>query len=156
MNEYYKNAEATKDIIRMHSDGMKWVHTGDLGYVDEDGFVFLTGRMRRIILTSYTAIPSKIFPDRIESVIMGHPAVFQCCVISIPHEKFAHVTEAHIVLKKEYVTLSNQVLKEIQEKCMNELPDYSVPFSYKCEESLPLTAVGKVDWRALEEEAEKH
>lgn len=155
MNEYYKNAEATKDIIRTHNDGMKWVHTGDLGHIDEDGFVFLTGRMRRIILTSYTAIPSKIFPDRIESVIMEHPAVFQCCVISIPHEKYAHVTEAHIVLKNEYKDSAGLILKEIQEKCKDELPDYSVPFSYKYKESLPLTAVGKVDWRLLEEEAER-
>ena len=149
---YYKNEEATNDLIRMHSDNSKWVHSGDLGYIDEDGFVFLTGRIRRIILTSYTEIPSKIFPDQIEKVILKHPAVFQCCVVSDPHPKYKFVTKAHIVLKDGFSN-QDEVKTQIEELCKNNLPDYSIPFSYCFRNELPLTAVGKVDWRKLEEEA---
>lgn len=150
---YYKNDEATNDLIKIHSDNHKWVHSGDLGYVDEDGFVFLTGRIRRIILTSYTEIPSKIFPDQIEKVIMKHPAVFQCCVVSDPHPKYKFVTKAHIVLNKEFAEKETIVQNEIEQLCRDNLPEYSVPFSYCFKQELPLTAVGKVDWRKLEEEA---
>lgn len=148
---YYKNEEATNQMVKVHADGEKWVHTGDLGYMDADGFVFLTGRIRRIILTAYTEIPSKIFPDRIEKVIMQHPAVFQCCVVSELHPEYKAVTCAHIVLRPEFTANAN-LEEEINDLCHRNLPDYSCPFSYCFRESLPLTAVGKVDWRRLEEE----
>lgn len=151
---YYKNREATNELIRIHSDGLRWVHSGDLGYVDEDGFVFITGRMKRIILTSYTEIPSKIFPDRIEKVIMQHPDVFQCCVVSDPHPQYRFVTKAHIVLRKRNEKDKKEIEKEVRQICMDNLPEYSVPFSYYFRESLPLTAVGKVDWMALEKECQ--
>ena len=150
---YYKNEGATNDLIRTHSDGCKWVHSGDLGYIDEDGFVFLTGRIRRIILTSYTEIPSKIFPDQIEKVILKHPAVFQCCVVSDPHPKYKFVTKAHIVLKDGF-TNQEELKSQIESLCKENLPDYSIPFSYCFRSELPLTAVGKVDWRKLEEEVQ--
>lgn len=149
---YYRNNDATSEMVKEHADGRTWVHTGDLGYMDEDGFVFLTGRMRRIILTSYTEIPSKIFPDRIERVIMKHPAVFQCCVVSEPHPQYKAVTRAHIVPKPEYMGNYHELQEEINTLCHQNLPDYSCPFSYSFRESLPLTAVGKVDWIKLEEE----
>lgn len=149
---YYKNEQATNELIRKHSDNCKWVHSGDLGYIDEDGFVFLTGRIRRIILTSYTEIPSKIFPDQIEKVILKHPAVFQCCVVSDPHPKYKFVTKAHIVLRDGF-TIQEEIQTQIIKLCKENLPDYSIPFSFCFRDELPLTAVGKVDWRKLEEEA---
>lgn len=150
---YYNNEQATNELVKVHADGKKWVHTGDLGYIDEDGFITITGRIRRIILTSYTEIPSKIFPDRIEKVLMQHPAVFQCCVVSEPHPQYKAVTRAHIVLKPEYTGQEGILEKEINDLCHKNLPDYSCPFSYCFRQSLPLTAVGKVDWRKLEEES---
>lgn len=152
---YYNNEEATKEMVKVHADGKKWVHTGDLGYMDEDGFAFLTGRIRRIILTSYTEIPSKIFPDRIEKVIMKHPAVFQCCVVSEPHPQYKAVTCAHIVLKPEFASNADCLREEINALCHENLPDYSCPFSFVFRDSLPLTAVGKVDYRSLEKEADR-
>lgn len=154
MRGYYNNDEATKEILKMHNDGKCWVHSGDLGYVDDDGFVFITGRIKRIILTSYTEIPSKIFPDQIEKVIMTHPAVFQCCVVSDPHPKYRFVTKAYIVLYEEYCERADDIRTEIEQLCKRNLPDYSIPFSYCFKKALPLTAVGKVDYRALEKEAE--
>lgn len=150
---YYNNEQATNELVKVHADGKKWVHTGDLGYIDEDGFITITGRIRRIILTSYTEIPSKIFPDRIEKVLMQHSAVFQCCVVSEPHPQYKAVTRAHIVLKPEYKGQEDILEKEINDLCHKNLPDYSCPFSYCFRQSLPLTAVGKVDWRKLEEES---
>lgn len=147
---YYKKSKETDELIKVHSDGLRWLHSGDLGYIDEDGFVFITGRIKRIILTSYTEIPSKIFPDRIEKIIMQHPQVFQCCVVSDPHPKYRFVTKAYIVLKKGNREKEKVIQEEIEKLCIDNLPEYSVPFSYSFKETLPLTAVGKVDWRELE------
>ena len=150
---YYKKLKETNELIKVHPDGLSWTHSGDLGYVDEDGFVFITGRIKRIILTSYTEIPSKIFPDRIEKVIMRHPQVFQCCVVSAPHPKYQFVTKAYIVLKKGNEEKEKVIQEEIKRLCTDNLPEYSIPFSYSFKESLPLTAVGKVDWKTLEKES---
>lgn len=150
---YYKNEDATAEMIKVHPDGLKWVHTGDLGHIDEDGFLFLTGRIRRIILTSYTEIPSKIFPDYIEEVISRHPSVKQCCVISEPHPMYEKVAGAYIVLASKQGTDKQFVEEQIKQLCENELPEYSRPFFYHFVDALPLTPVGKVDYRRLEEMA---
>lgn len=152
---YYKNEKATADMVKVHPDGLKWVHTGDLGHIDEDGFLFVTGRIRRIILTSYTEIPSKIFPDYIEEVISRHPSVKQCCVISEPHPKYEKVAGSYIVLASGQATDNMSVEEEIKQLCKNELPEYSRPFFYHFVDELPLTPVGKVDYRRLEEMANK-
>lgn len=149
---YYKKSKETNELIKVHPDGLQWIHSGDLGYIDEDGFVFITGRIKRIILTSYTEIPSKIFPDRIEKIIMQHSQVFQCCVVSISHPKYQFVTKAYIVLKEGNRGKEAAILEEIKRLCVDNLPEYSHPFSFSFKDSLPLTSVGKVDWRALERE----
>lgn len=150
---YYRNEKATADMVKVHPDGLKWVHTGDLGHIDEDGFLFLTGRIRRIILTSYTEIPSKIFPDYIEEVISRHPSVKQCCVISEPHPKYEKVAGAYIVLTFKQEADKQFVEGEIKQLCEKELPEYSRPFFYHFVDALPLTPVGKVDYRRLEDMA---
>ncbi len=91
---------------------------------------------------------------RAEAILreLSDPNVFQCCVVSDPHPKYKYVTKAHIVLKKTEKD-PEEILYELKKLCEENLPDYSCPFSYSIKESLPLTAVGKVDWRALEQQA---
>ena len=82
---YYDNPEATAKIIETDSDGTRWLHTGDIGYMNEDGVIFLSGRLKRLIMQKDAhGIVSKIFPERIEQAISQHPAVATCCVVGIP------------------------------------------------------------------------
>lgn len=150
---YYKNKIATDDLIRIHGDNLKWLHTGDLGYVEEDGFVYMTGRIRRIILTTYTEIPAKIFPDEIEKIIQKHSAVESCCVVKVSHFKYGYVSAAYIVLNDKVKYDCEKIEEELRELCHKNLPEYACPFEYRFRQSLPLTTVGKVDWKRLEEES---
>jgi len=78
---YKDNEEATKELFWTHEDGSEWLHTGDLGYMDEDGFLFLVGRMKRIILTTKDGVAYKVFPNIPEEMIVKHEAVAQYCIV---------------------------------------------------------------------------
>lgn len=145
---YFKNPEATKDVIWEHPDG-KWVHTGDVGSVDENGFVFVVDRIKRIIPRS----GYKVFPSEIENLFLKHEAVLQCAVVAIPDEKDVSAPKAHIVLKDEYRDQSDTVREELLKMFKDSaLPPYFEPIDYKFRDSLPLTKIGKVDFRALQKE----
>lgn len=77
MKGYYNNTDATNELIRIHKDGKRWVHTGDLGIMNENGNLFIKGRMKRLIVRSV----NKIFPQTIESIIIGHKNVINCAVV---------------------------------------------------------------------------
>lgn len=152
---YYNKPEATNEIIHVHDDGIRWLHTGDLGYVNEDGVVFITGRIKRILPTmGKDGQPTKMFPDRIERAIMKHPSVLVCCVIGIPDEARTNYPRAYIVLN-EGRAKSEVLTQEIMGICVNDLPDYMLPDEIVYRDELPRTARGKVDYRALEKEAAK-
>lgn len=78
MKGYYNKADETAMILRRHPDGRIWVHTGDIGYLDEDGFVYLDSRIKRLIIRHDGF---KVFPSMIENVVSRHPAVHQCSVV---------------------------------------------------------------------------
>lgn len=152
---YYNKPDATAEIIHIHEDGIRWLHTGDLGYVNEDGIVFITGRIKRILPTmGKDGQPTKLFPDRVERAIMKHPSVLVCCVIGIPDEVRTHYPRAYIVLN-EGMEQSELLTREIMGICVNDLPDYMVPDEIIYRTELPRTARGKVDYRQLEKEAAK-
>lgn len=148
---YYNNQEETDKIIRTHKDGTKWIHTQDLGYMDEDGFLFISGRIKRVIIR-YDGF--KVFPFLIEKCILSHKAVKECIVVGIPDTTQAQgkVPVAHIVLKNHDIENVEKIKEEIKELCTVELPEYVLPVDYKIKESLPLTSIGKIDYRKLEEE----
>lgn len=149
---YYKNQYATDEVIKVHKDGVRWLHTGDIGYIDEDGKVYITGRIKRIIMTrGKDNNPTKLFPDRIEKVICKNGKVEICCIIGIPHEERINYPKAYIVLK-EGIKSSSELTKEILLICRNNLPDYMIPEEIEYRESLPRTDRGKIDYRALENE----
>ncbi len=149
---YYDNHEATDEVIKVHDDGVRWLHTGDLGYINEDGVIFVTGRIKRIIMTKGNdGQVTKLFPDRIEKAIYSNPAVELCCVIGIPNEARINYPKAFIVLKDG--TIQNEDVRlSILNSCKGLLPYYMIPEEIEFRTDLPRTSRGKVDYRALEQE----
>ena len=96
------------NVLKVHDDKKTWLHSGDLGYMDEDGFVYFTSRLKRMIVTS----GYNIYPTYLESIINSHEAVLTSTVIGIPHPYKKQVVKAYIVLKDEYNNLiQRQILK---------------------------------------------
>lgn len=152
---YYSNQEATDAIIKYHPDGIRWMHTGDLGYITEDGVVFITGRIKKILMTKgKDGIPTKMFPDRIEKVVMKHPGVALCCVIGIQDEVRVNYPRAYVILNEGYEG-SQQTTEALLAHCKEELPEYMIPEEIIYRNDFPRTSRGKVDYRALEHEAQK-
>ena len=150
MDGYYNNPEATDAVIKKHRDGERWFHTGDLGYINEDGVIYVTGRIKRIIMTKGNdGQVTKMFPDRIEKAIYANPAVDLCCVVGIPHEARINYPKAFVVLK-ENIPQSDDVKQSILSGCKELLPDYMIPEEIEFRTDLPRTSRGKVDYRALE------
>lgn len=151
MLSYYDNQKATNEILRQHDDGKTWVHSGDLGYIDEDGCVFIEGRIKRMIIR-YDGF--KVFPPVIEKVIMHNQYVKAVCVVGVPDTIKSHgkLPLAYIVAED---SIDRTIIKnELIELCKNELPEYAQPLDYRFIDSLPLTTIGKVDYLSLEKEAE--
>ena len=143
---YLNNNEEESKVIRLHSDGKEWIHSEDIGYIDEDGFLFFDGRYKRLIPHG----GFKLYPSYIEGIIMGHPEVEKCCVIAIPSVEYGASPEAHIVARKDKIEELKKLKEELIELCKDKLPSYSQPEDFIFEEELPLTSVGKVDYKQVE------
>lgn len=152
MAGYYGKQEETDKVIKKHSDGRMWIHSGDLGYVDEDGCVYINGRLKRMIIR-YDGF--KVFPPFIEDVVSTHNAIDTCCAVGMPDKNHVqgYLPVVFAVLNGECNTTA--IKEELFELCQKELPEYAQPVDFRFKEALPLTAIGKVDYRALEKEAEK-
>ena len=143
---YLDNEEEERKVIKIHSDGKKWIHSEDVGIIDEDGFLFFKGRYKRLIPHG----GFKLYPSYIEGVIMKHPDIDNCCVISIPDKVYGASPEAHVVIKKDSVSELKKLKEELIKLCQDKLPSYSRPEDFIFEEDLPLTSVGKVDYKKVE------
>ena len=149
MKGYYNKPEETAILLRRHPDGRVWAHTGDMGYLDEDGFVFLDSRIKRMIIRHDGF---KVFPSMIENVVSRHPAVHQCSVVGCADKDHTQgrLPFVYIVLKAGITAKKKQVIRELERMCAEELPEYVQPVAYKFISSMPMTPVGKVDYRQLE------
>ncbi|MGB8451525.1 MAG: class I adenylate-forming enzyme family protein [Anaerocolumna sp.] len=149
---YYGKQEETANVLRKHSDGTIWVHTGDVGYIDEDGFVFVEARIKRMIIRHDGF---KVFPSMIENVISIHPAVETCSVVGSRDktQPQGNLPYVYIVLKKNVQESQGKIKSEIIKLCLEKLPEYAQPVAYKFCDSLYYTPIGKVDYRKLEKEA---
>lgn len=143
---YLDNEEEEGKVIKIHSDGKKWIHSEDVGIIDEDGFLFFKGRYKRLIPHG----GFKLYPSYIEGVIMKHPDIDNCCVISIPDKVYGASPEVHVVIKKDSVSELKKLKEELIKLCQDKLPSYSQPEDFIFEEDLPLTSVGKVDYKKVE------
>lgn len=148
---YYGMPEETANLLRRHSDGRVWAHTGDLGYMDEQGFVYVESRIKRIIIRHDGF---KVFPSMIENVISRHPAVQQCSVVGCADKEHVQgrLPFVYLVLEPSAVAKKKQIIRELREMCAEGLPEYVQPIAYKFISSMPMTPIGKVDYRRLEEE----
>ena len=145
MMGYLNNEKETNEILEKDSSGKIWVHTGDLGYVNEKGILFFVQRLKRMLIVS----GYNVYPSHIEEVIMEHEAVSNCGVIGIPHPYKVQVPKAFIVLKSG-VKPTLKVKNSIKEHCEKRLAKYMMPKEFEYRESLPKTMIGKVNYRELE------
>ena len=143
---YYNNEKETNEALHIHSDGNVWLHSGDIGSMDEDGFITYKQRLKRMIVSS----GYNVYPAQIEEVLERHPGVLDSSVIGIPHPYKVEVAKAYIVLKPGFKEA--KVQKELEELCVKNLAKYSLPKEYEFRKSLPKTIVGKVDFRKLQQE----
>lgn len=147
MMGYLNNQEETDKVLITHSDGTKWLHTGDIGYIAKNGIVYYTQRLKRMIIVS----GFNVYPSVIEETISKHEAVAKVCVIGIPHPYKMHVPKAFVVLKEGYKE-GAKVKREIRDLCKEHLPVYSVPKDIEFREELPKTLYNKIDYKKLEQE----
>ena len=143
--EYLNNPEETKKIKEIDENGKQWVKTGDLCYIDSDGYIIPKGRNRRLIKKE----AFKISPDTIEEVISSIPFVKECVVVGVDDEKSSSVPMAFVVLNNSSINFDDA--KElIKEKCVDDLPDYEVPSYFEKIDKIPYTPNDKQDFRLLE------
>lgn len=151
MMEYINNPEETASTLRRHADGLTWVHTGDLGMMDEDGFIYFRQRIKRMIVTN----GYNVYPSQIENVLDAHPYVHMSCVIGIPDPLKMQKVMAFVVLKPGVKVSGEQAKTEILEHCRQYVAKYAMPADIEFRDDLPKTLVGKVAYRVLEEEEVK-
>lgn len=147
---YLNNEEETAKVLKMHDDGKKWLHSGDLAIMNNDRAIEIVGRLKRIYVTMdiINGNVAKIFPDNIENVIKTCECVKECAIDCKPNEERVNVPFAFLVLNKEYS--HDKALKMIKEKCL-ELNAYSRPYNFIFLNELNKTAGGKVDYKILSE-----
>lgn len=143
---YEGNEHDTDSVKRMHPDGKVWLHTGDLGIIDEDGFIFLQGRLRRVI----TRLGFKISAYTIEDKISEHPYVKECVAVEVNDKDEEHVPMVFVLINDDVTDTEESIIDSILNKCRNELKEYEVPKHIRIVNSLPYTQNGKYDFRALE------
>ena len=144
---YYNNEKETNEALHIHKDGNVWLHSGDIGSMDKNGFITYKQRLKRMIVTS----GYNVYPSQIEEVIEQHPAVMDCSVIGIPHPYKVEVAKAYIALKNGYRD-TPKLREELNELCQKNLAKYAIPKEYEFRKSLPKTMIGKVDFRKLQQE----
>lgn len=144
MKEYINDKDETSLVLKTHKDGKVWLHSGDLGCVDSDGFVYFKSRAKRMIVSS----GYNIYPGQIEQIILKHPYVEACSVVGVPHPYKKEVVKAYIVLKDEFV-LNSEIKKSIKEYCEKNIAKYALPYAYGYRKELPKTKLGKVAYKEL-------
>ena len=148
---YLKDPEETAKTLKVLSDGETWLYTGDLGYMDEDGYVYFRQRLKRMIITN----GYNVYPSRLENVIDSLPEVAYCCVIGVRDPRRMQRVKAFIV-PAEGVEPDEALKERILEKLSLHIAKYALPREIEFRKELPKTLVGKVAYRVLEkEEAEK-
>ncbi len=148
---YLNSPKETIKALQKHSDGKIWLHTGDIGCMDEEGYVFFKQRLKRVIISN----GYNLYPTYIENIINSHDKVLTSTVIGIPHPKKVQVAKAYIVLK-DGIKPNKDILKSIKNHCEKNLATYSLPSEYEFMLSLPKTLVGKVAYTKLEKGEEKN
>jgi len=153
---YYNNKEEEEKILHTDKEGTRWIHSGDLGHIDEDGHLFVKGRYKEMIIRPDGF---KVYPSSIEEVILTHPKVSECKVVGCRDfsESQGDLPKAFIILKEDNSQNrknTNEIIEEIKFICETKLAEYSLPFDYEVVDKFPVTAIGKINTIALKEGTE--
>ena len=148
MLKYVNHPEETANTRRVHADGMTWIHTGDLGMMDSDGFVYFRQRIKRMIITS----GYNVYPSQIENILDAHEYVHMSCVIGVKDPYKMQKVKAFVMLKPG-IEPSDAIKKELLDYCRTKIARYAMPYDIEFRAELPKTLVGKVAYRVLEQEA---
>ena len=151
MQGYYKKPVETEEMIVTDEDGVRWIRTGDLGHMTEDGLLFHEGRIRRIYMTTHEGQPAKIFPMLVENALKKSVSVQECSVVGRKRKNSDYYEAVAFIVKND--TKTALLEDELNEICRKHIPTYMVPAEYRFVEELPHTPIGKIDFRALEKEA---
>ena len=147
MKEYMNNPEETAQTLRTHADGLTWVYTGDLGMMDEQGFVYFRGRAKRMIISS----GYNVYPGQIENILDAHEYVQMSCVIGVPDPYKMQKVKAFVKLAQG-VPATEETKQVLLAYCRKNVAKYAMPYDIEFKEDMPKTLVGKVAYRQLEEE----
>ena len=148
MMGYMDNPEETANTLRRHYDGRIWLHTGDLGYMDQDGFVYFRLRIKRMVITN----GYNVYPSQLENIIDGHEKVLLSCVIGVKDGRRGQMVKAYVV-PMPGIEPTEELKQEILAYCSGHIAKYAMPREIEFRTELPKTLVGKVAYRVLEEEA---
>ena len=149
MQGYVDDAEASATALRTHEDGQVWLHTGDIGRMDADGFFYFVTRLKRMIKTS----GFNVYPAQVEAVLYRHPAVSEACVVGVPDARQVESVKAFVVPKDPHAA-GKALAHELIDHCHANLIKWSCPREIEFRASLPVTRIGKIDYRALQRESE--
>ncbi|MDY3078643.1 MAG: AMP-binding protein [Oscillospiraceae bacterium] len=147
MMEYIKHPDETAATLQKHSDGLTWIYTGDLGMMDEEGFVYFRGRAKRMIITS----GYNVYPGQLENILDAHELVHMSCIIGVPDPYKMQKVKAFVMLKPG-VPQNEESKESIMAYCRKHIAKYAMPYDIEFRDELPKTLVGKVAYRILEEE----
>ena len=147
MKQYVNHPDETARTLRKHADGLTWLYTGDLGYMDDDGFIYFKGRMKRMIISS----GYNIYPAQLENILDAHEFVHMSCVIGVPDSYKMQKVKAFIMLK-DGIPENEETKNTLLAYCRKNIAKYAMPYDIEFRKTLPTTLVGKVAYRQLEEE----
>jgi long-chain acyl-CoA synthetase len=151
MKGYWNRPDETRDMVRTHSDGIQWLHTGDIAKVDEEGYFQIVDRKKDMIIVS----GFNVYPTDVEQVMYRHPKVKQVCVVGVPDQRTGEAVKAFVVLKEGQRSSEQEILEWARDE-KHGLTGYRAPKKVEFREELPTTMVGKVLRRVLlEEEKQK-
>lgn len=152
---YYGKENETNAIMQRHSDGKLWIHSGDLGYISDDGVVFVVGRLKRIFVR-HDGI--KLYPFKMEQLILKDERIAECCVVGSPDVQHGHgqIPIAFISIKQDAKDTPEVIRTEVEAYCRSQTNDGYSPAEYNVIDRLPRTPNGKVDYRALEKVADNY
>jgi long-chain acyl-CoA synthetase len=147
MMGYLDQPEETAETLKRHSDGKIWLHTGDIGTMDEDGFFYFKLRQKRMIKSS----GMNVYPAQVEDILYRHPDVQEACIIGVPDQAQVQLVKGIVVLKNP-AKAGTQMEKILIDYCREHLIKWSCPRTIEFRDSLPKTLVGKIAFNKLEEE----
>lgn len=143
MKGYYKEPQETEQTLKPDKDGNVWLHTGDLGYMDNDGYVYFRQRLKRMIVSN----GYNIYPQNIENIISSHKAVAMCAVVGIPYELRGQIVKAFVLLADG--AQQEKVRTQLEALLKRNIAAYALPKEIKFVDSFPKTLVGKIAYNEL-------